>query len=280
MILAQLLEESSTRLARAGIETLQAEAEIILAALLHLSRPELVLQARQTIPPAIVQQLEEIIARRIQGEPLQYIQGTAYFMNLELTVAPGVLIPRPETELLVEKICRELPHNGTMLDIGTGSGAIALAVADERPDASITAVDISHEALIIAKHNLARCGFNNVTMLQSDLFSALSDIKFDYIAANLPYISEDEYRQLPDEVRLHEPKQALLAADNGLALIKAVAAEAHKFLTADGKIIFEIGFRQGDAVAALLSTCGYFREVEIIRDLNRLDRFVTATVKG
>ena len=279
MILSQLLQDSCSRLAEGGIAAPQAEAEIILSDLLALSRPELVLQARQNVSPTVAEQVEDIVSRRIQGEPLQYIQGKAYFMNLELEAAPGVLIPRPETELLVEKICRELPRNGAMLDIGTGSGAIALAVADERPDARITAVDISREALAIAERNRARYQFNNVILLHSDLFSALSGNKFDYIAANLPYISEEEYRQLPDEIRLHEPRQALLAADNGLALIKSTAVQAHNFLNSGGKIIFEIGSSQGAATVALLEECGHFQPIEIMQDLNRLDRFVWAAVE-
>lgn len=267
------LEVIKLRLAAAGIENPGAEAELILMEEFNLSRGQLVAAISGPIPDKKAELLERIMARRLQHEPLQYIFGRAHFMNIWLHVAPGVLIPRPETELLVEKICREAPSGAEICDLGAGCGTIALALAHERSDLRIIGVDISRLALKIAGENLREWKLSNVQLLHSDLFAALTGHRFDYIAANLPYVSPVEYRQLPVEVRDYEPELALQAEDNGLAVIRRAIMEAPEFLKPDGKIIFEIGTAQGPEVKTLLEECGKYRNVAILKDYNGHDRF-------
>jgi len=211
--------------------------------------------------------------QRAAGVPLQYLLGTAPFRFLMLKVDSRVLIPRPETETLAQWIIDHAPHGGTVLDLGCGSGAIALAVASERPDLEVTAVDISHDALALAKENAALCAVRNVTFIQSSLFDSLPKQRFDFIAANLPYVTEEEYLQLPDEVRLYEPKLALTAPDDGLALILAAIAALPDHLNPGGGAIFELSPEQATRTARAITAAGMLPG--ILPDLCGRDRFVT-----
>ncbi|MFA7230268.1 MAG: peptide chain release factor N(5)-glutamine methyltransferase, partial [Victivallaceae bacterium] len=225
-----LLRAAAQALGKAGIENPAAEAEILFMETLDCSRAAL-LSHYDEIPSAdILERLEQTLLRRSNREPVQYIFGRAYFMNLCLEVTPDVLIPRPETELLVENICLTAPGNASILDLGTGSGAIALAVACERLDVQVTAVDISPAALAVAERNRQSYNLQNVSLLQSNLFSALADRTFDCIAANLPYVSHEEYATLQPEVKNHEPQLALTADDSGLAVIRRAAEAAPSHL--------------------------------------------------
>lgn len=269
----ELLRNIAARLRNTGAGNPESEAEMILMSLTGYSRADLYMRENVGLPPG---KLAEILERRRLREPLQYILGEAYFMNLRLEVAPGVLIPRPETELLVERICREAPLNGRICDIGTGSGAIALAAAHERPDLEVIAADISADACRIAGINRKRLRLDRVRVIRSDLFSAI-DGCFDVVAANLPYIGEAEYAGLQPEVRDYEPKSALVSGPDGLDLIRRIVREAPARLFPGGFLILEIGAGQGAAAAALLA--GDFENVEIIRDYNGLDRHVAGTKK-
>jgi len=219
----------------------------------------------------------EYAERRHSGEPLQYIFEKAHFMNMTLTVGPGVLIPRPETELLVEYVCKHAPEKARVCDIGTGSGTISLSIAHDRPDTNVVGIDLKEEALKYARINKSANNLTNVELLQSDLFSSLSGRRFDVITANLPYVSQVEYDQLLPEVHDHEPKSALYADDEGLALIKQTANKAPAHLENNGLIIFEIGYEQGPAVKEILDANPNYTDAQIIKDLNGLDRFVKAT---
>ncbi|MCI5779520.1 MAG: peptide chain release factor N(5)-glutamine methyltransferase [Lentisphaeria bacterium] len=212
--------------------------------------------------------------RRAAGEPLQYVLGTAPFRDLMLDVDSRVLIPRPETEGMVDWILPRVPSGGTVLDLGTGSGAIALAVAQERPDVRVTAVDRSREALDAARHNAAKCGLaDRVEFLRSDLFSSLTNRRFDLIAANLPYVTEAEYLQLAPEVRDYEPRSALVAPDCGLALILRAVEGLSAHLGDSGAAIFELSPPQAPRAAAALTAAGF--RAGIVRDLCGRDRFAT-----
>jgi release factor glutamine methyltransferase len=273
-----LLKSIAETFGAAGLETPSVEAEIILSELLECSRPELIIYYNSPALPEVENRLKKVVKRRLKREPLQYILGDAYFMDLRLEVTPAVLIPRPETELLVEYICKKAPKEAALLDIGTGSGAIALAVAYDRPDMTITGVDISPDALAVAERNRTANKLVNVSLLQSDLFSVLSGRKFDCIAANLPYVSEEEYATLQPEVRDYEPKLALTAPNNGLDLTFKVGREAPDFLNPGGFIIFEIGETQAPAVITELEQLGRYSEVKSIKDYHRRDRFVLASI--
>ncbi|MBE6364569.1 MAG: peptide chain release factor N(5)-glutamine methyltransferase [Lentisphaerae bacterium] len=214
----------------------------------------------------------EIARRRVAGEPLQYLLGTAPFRNLMLKVDRRVLIPRPETELLAQWLIDHAPPNGSVLDIGCGSGAIAIAVATERRDLNVTAVDISADALQLAQENAGANNAENIRFIQSDLFSGVGNGKFDLIGANLPYVTEEEYLTLPGEVRDFEPKLALTAPDDGLQLILKTIDALAEHLNPHGGAIFELSPEQASPTAAALESAGL--TAAIIRDLCDRDRFV------
>ena len=211
--------------------------------------------------------------RRAAGEPLQYLLGTAPFRYLTLKVDRRVLIPRPETELLAQWLIDQAPAGASILELGCGSGAVSIAVATERPDLTVTAVDISTDALDLARINAAECGAGRIEFIHSDLFSALSGRKFDFIGANLPYVTEEEYRELAAEVRDFEPQIALTAPMNGLAVILRAVKDLPQFLNPGGGAIFELSPHQAAAVASALTGAGL--SSGIIRDLCDRERFVT-----
>ena len=222
---SELRRELVGMFADAGIASAAVDSDLLITELAGISRPELFLCAGEPVPAELERHIRELARRRANREPLQYLLGVAYFMDLELEVTPAVLIPRPETELLAEYAVKHLPEGGSMLDLGTGSGAIALAVAAERPDVRITAVDVSSDALEVARRNRVRCG-GEVRFLQSDLFSELPGERFDLVGANLPYVTQEEYPALEPEVRLFEPQLALTAPDGGFRLIERAARES------------------------------------------------------
>ena len=224
-------------------------------------------------------QLDEWVERRCAKEPFQYIVGTVEFYSIELSVGPGVLIPRPETELLVDLAIGELnvAHAAShVLDLCTGSGAIALALAHECPQHSYIGSDISPDALKWANLNRERLHPRDCVFLQSDLFYAIpQEHKFCMITANPPYVSHDEYCGLDHEVKDYEPRLALEAQDDGLALEKAIAERARDFLVPGGMILLEIGDTQGARMKAHLQTLGYC-DVVIHKDLAGRDRIAAA----
>ncbi len=266
----ELLKLWSGRLSAAGIESPALEAELLYAEAAGLRRGAWFPDVRPD--PEAVRKGETWLARRCRREPLQYIVGHAPFRELELPVSPAVLIPRPETELLVDELLKRLPQGGSLLDVGTGSGAIALSAAFERPDAVVTAADISPDALTAAKCNAAKYGLP-VSFLESDLLSNVSG-KFDAIAANLPYVTEAEFSDLEPELYF-EPKLALTAPEDGLQLIRKLIRQAPDHLNANGSILLEVGAHQARKVAQEMKVLGYF-EVQILCDYCSIERFVAA----
>ena len=266
----------AAELSAAGIPAAEAEARLLLEAAAERRWFDLETDPAARLPAQARERLAAWCARRCRREPLQYILGYAFFRDLTLETTPDVLIPRPETELLVDWAADRLPRAGTLLDLGTGSGAIALAVAAERSDAHVTALDLSEAALAVARRNARRCGVaERVEFLRSDLFAALgSGRRFDVICANLPYVTEEEFPSLDPEVRDHEPRLALVAPDAGLALIRRAARELPPRLTENGAAIFELSPPQAPGIARLLEELG-FRSA-ILRDLTGRERFVTA----
>ena len=262
-------------LKRAGVVSATAEMRTILSEVTGLSPLEVPLSHRELARDEQTR-LEAILDRRTKHEPLQYILGKAYFFDLELEVAPAVLIPRPETELLVEWVLKELPRNGKLLDLGTGSGAIALAVARHRMDAAVTAADLSADALAVAERNGLKCGVRGVRFVRSDLFSAFEGETFDLVAANLPYVPETDRAALTPEVRDHEPGTALFAGGDGFALLARAGREVAKHLGSGGKAIFELDPRQAERMNALLTAAGF--GCETLRDLAGRNRFVAGAL--
>jgi release factor glutamine methyltransferase len=216
------------------------------------------------------------IARRAAAEPVQYITGQQEFYGLTLKVSPAVLIPRPETELLVEAVLERLPSDraANLLDVGTGSGAIAIALAHNRPMAWVTAIDLSKAALAVARGNAAAHGVAaRVRFLESDLLAAVADELFDVVVSNPPYVPEEDRESLSPQVRDYEPGMALFAGESGLAVYKRLIPQAFKALRAGGILALEIGYGQREAVAQLLNAWDGFQSFD---DLQGIPRVVLA----
>jgi release factor glutamine methyltransferase len=271
-----VLNKVVLRLKNSGVLSAQVEAEIILSEILN--KPLLDIRAFPLPKLTNKEQLllNTFVSRRENHEPLQYILGHAWFMNLCLEVGPGVLIPRPETETAVEFVCARAKADECICDLGTGSGTIALSIAFERPDLAVTAVDNSEVALQYAMNNRNKYKLQNVTIIKSDLFTELSNQRFDWVIANLPYVTDEEYNALPVEVLQHEPESALRAGVDGLDVIRVALNSLTRHLNPGGKAIFEIGELQGKKAKELFQTNGNFKTVELMPDLTDRIRFVYA----
>ena len=252
-------------LAEAGCESPRLDAELLLAEALGVSRSGLVMGAAQRLDGEAAQRFASLVERRARREPVAYILGRRDFRHLTLAVDPRVLIPRPETELLVE-VALALPGPARVLDVGTGSGAVALALKAERPDLDVSGSDVSEEALTVARENGLRLGLE-VQWLRADLLAELPG-SFDAILANLPYVSSGV--ALAPEIERYEPASALLAGADGLELIRRLISQA---VHQAPLLALEIGFDQGPAVAELLERAG-FGAVEVLGDLAGHDRVV------
>ena len=252
-----------------------SEAHWLIEEATGLSRGELT--AASEIDEASAGRAVALARRRAAGEPLQYITGVAHFRYLDLNVGPGVLIPRPETELVVERTMELLPEGGTIVDVGTGSGAIALAIKHERPDASVWATEASMPALAWAEKNRKATGVD-VSLIHCDLFTGLPEElrgSIDLVVSNPPYVASDERDLLPVEVVEHEPHEALFAPGEPTSVIEQVAKDARPWLRGGGWVVFEIGERLGTEVVTLLTGIGY-EDVSIRPDLTGRDRIASA----
>jgi len=247
----ETLKAATARLESAGVPIADHDAAMLLAHVLDEDMLMMRFNAHRQMKESDAQAYEALLKRREKREPLQYIIGKTEFMGLTFAVSPHVLVPRPDTEILCEEAIRRLGKNGgRVLDIGTGSGALAVSIAAHCKGAQVTAVDISEAALAVAKANAQANGVN-VRFLHSDCFSAVAGERFDMIVSNPPYISDEEMKTLSPEV-LSEPHLALRADHDGLAFYERISREAGKYLAPGGLLLFEIGWRQKDAVSALL----------------------------
>jgi release factor glutamine methyltransferase len=255
-----------------GSDTAQLDAELLLAHCLGRGRSHLYAWPEREVETQAEQRYRGLLARRAAGEPVAHLTGEREFWSLPLAVDPSTLIPRPDTERLVE-VALELAdaRPRSVLDLGTGSGAIALALARERPAWQVTGIDLSAEAVALAEGNRARLGIANASFLHSDWFSALAPTaRFGLIVGNPPYIAADDPHLDQGDVRF-EPRSALVAGDDGLADIRRIVAGAGAFLGADGWLLLEHGWRQGGAVRALFAGAGY-RDVESWSDYGGNER--------
>ena len=251
------------------------EAELLLCHVLDMNRALLMAHDTDELAEEKAEAFRELILRRKADEPLQYLLGTASFMGLELLVTPAVLIPRFDTERLVEKALQliDTKEAPIMLDVCTGSGAIALALQHYKPKASVYAGDLSGEALNIAAQNNQRCGLQ-VQFRQGNLLEPFADLtgRLDLLASNPPYITTQEMGELPGDV-LQEPRLALWGGEDGLYFYRKITAAAVTMLKPGGWLIYEIGWMQGEAVQKLLDDAGFVK-TEIIKDWQGLDRVV------
>ncbi len=279
MTLKEWLRKGETRL-RAGPhpERARLDAELLLRHLLKLERAALLVRWKEVLDGKESAHLQELLQRRLAGEPIQYITGEAEFYGLPLRVSRDVLIPRPETEHVVEKavaLARGFSRP-RIVDVGTGSGAIALALAHQLPQAGVTAIDVSEAALEIAQENARRNGLSDrIRFTRGDLLAPVAGEQFDVIVSNPPYVATSERDTLDVEVRGYEPPIALFAGEDGLSIHRRLIWQARDVLVSGGFIVLEIGYNQGDAVGALLLAEG-FECVEFAPDLQGIPRVASA----
>lgn len=287
--------------AEAGVDRPRLEAERLLCHVLEIERAELARTADERLTPAQAGRLARVARRRMAGEPLQHIEGTVAFRELVLLADRRALIPRPETEQLVDRVRRWAERRASdgaavrpaersgeaeppledALDIGTGSGAIALSLVREGVARRAVALDVSEEALVQAAANRAAAGLSEeqveLRLASRPLWSSVGrDERFDLIVSNPPYVRDDELGELPAQIRVHEPEVALAGGADGLDVIREIVEKARAYLEPGGALFLEIGEEQGEAVRELLEAHGPWAEVELQRDLAGRDRFVRA----
>ena len=261
----------------AGIESAALDARMIVGHVTGLTHFDMLARGTDFLTPEQFDKMSEMAARRMAGSPVDMLTGQKAFWKDVLRVTEDVLSPRPETEGIIEAALTLERAPKSVLDLGTGSGAIALSLAAEFPDAAVTATDISDAALVVAKDNAARLG-RDCKFIKSDWFERVSGT-YDLIVSNPPYITDVAMTGLPKEVTGFDPDLALRGGPDGLLPYRIIAADAPDFLTPGGHMILEIGFDQGSAVTEILATAG-FENVSVIKDLAGHDRIITAHVSG
>jgi release factor glutamine methyltransferase len=274
-----------------GVSEARASAEILLAHVLGLSRLDLYLRHDQPLTPEELASFKALIVRRRLGEPVAYLTGHKEFWSLDFLVTTATLIPRPETEVLVEAVLDVFrgggqgtqppapsPHNSLAIDVGVGSGAVVVAMAKELPDLAWVAVDVSAAALQVARENARRHGVaERISFFQGDLLSGIRPgPRFRLIVANLPYVSQAEWEHLSKEIRDYEPSEALLAGEDGLVFIRPLSWQAHQYLQPGGWLALEVGASQAERVIELLDETKAYTTLKIINDYQGMPRVVLA----
>ncbi|HTS18777.1 MAG TPA: peptide chain release factor N(5)-glutamine methyltransferase [Verrucomicrobiae bacterium] len=284
MTILEIINKTTPYFEKQGVESPRLTIELLLAHLLKKKRLELYLEFERELDEKTVAELRGMVKRRVGGEPVQYITGEAEFCGLRLMVDKRVLIPRPETELLVERVVEGLKGGSEergagvkIVDVGTGSGCIAIALAKKFPDAEIVAIDVSPQALEVARGNAALHQVEkNIRFLESDLLEELdSSFAVDVIVSNSPYIADGEIAMLPKEVRDFEPVTALRAGEDGLKVIQRLVTSAKRSLSPSGWMALEIGAGQRAAVEGFFGQEGY-GVVEVVKDLQGHERVIVA----
>lgn len=277
-----LMKTISLTLSGEGFKEAEREALYMVAFVLDCKIGEVSLKRDEVVDEGKLDQVARFIDRRIKREPLQYIIGETEFMGFPFKVTGDVLIPRPETEILVEEVLK-IKGAKKILDLCTGSGCIAVALAKLYDGASITAIDISREALLVAHDNASLNGVDSIEFLELDFVKVVNEIRadgfrnsFDIIVSNPPYVSLTDFEGLEPEVRVFEPRIALVADDNGYSFINEIITGAILYLKPSGTLIMEVGYNQAETVASRIMQNGSYFDVEIIKDLEGVDRIVKA----
>ena len=270
MTVGEVLRRATEYLAGKGVETPRLDAELLLGKALALSRVQLYMDYDRPLAGPERDAFRELIRRRGEREPLAYVLGEWGFRRLTLATDRRALVPRPETEVLVERCLALLDGLPAprVLDVGTGTGAIALAIADEHPGSAVTAIDVSPEALALARENSARTGVA-VELVEQDLTGGLGEAEYDLVVSNPPYVTEEEWATLQPEVRDWEPRLATVGEDH----TDEIADHARDALRPGGHLVLEVADLRAQAVAALLERCGY-EDVTVTEDLAGRDRIV------
>ncbi len=276
MTITEIIQQAVTQLSVTSTSP-RIDTEILLCKALQVSRAYLYTHPEAILTNTALNTFQGLLDQRLQGHPIAYLVGTREFWSMPLNVSPATLIPRPETELLVEKILALFPNDATLnvLELGTGSGAIACALAKSRPHWQIMAGDISEEALIIAKKNAKTLGIHNIQFLQSDWFSNIPDhCLFDVIVSNPPYLAASDPHLQTGDVRF-EPKQALISGANGLESLQFIIEHSYNRLISNGYLLLEHGCEQKNAVSAMLLQYGY-QTIQCWQDYQGHDRVSSA----
>lgn len=276
--IAESLAKAEATLAASGVAEPRREAMSLLILATKKDKTFLYARPEHVLTTEEVAILDVLLLRRASREPLQYISGVQEFFGLEFEVTPDVLIPRPETEMLVERALQILPTSNSefFCDVGTGSGCIAVSILHQRPRAHGVGLDISRDALSVAARNAFRHRTSDrLELIDSDLFSALTDQEFDLIVSNPPYVPERDMAGLQAEVRDFEPRGALTDNSDGLSIIRRIVDESPRFLAAKGHLLMEIGFDQSEKVAAMFEPA-LWSHPELFPDLQGIPRLVSA----
>lgn len=283
MTIAQAIHQAGERLAEAGVSNARLDAELLFCFAAKKDRAWLLSHFKDHAEQDIIIVFDGLVARRIQREPVQYITGMQEFWGMEFIVTPDVLIPRPETELIVEACISGVRHNTAplIIDLCTGSGCIAVSLAKEMPAARIFATDASGRALTIARKNTARHGVSGrIRFFEGDLFWPLSELAIrgavDIIAVNPPYISSADAAELQPEVRDYEPKEALVAGPEGTEIQKRIIESAPEFLKSGGVLVMEMGINQADALKEMIHRSAVFKDLAVLKDLAGIERVIMA----
>ncbi len=282
--ITKLLNWVTQYLTEKGIDSPRLSAELLLSYVLGLKRIELYTQHNKVVEKPELDKLRELVRRAGQNEPIAYLVGKTEFYSMELNVTPDCMIPRPETELLVQRAIEFLrTRNGTqyVCDLCTGSGCIAAAITKNFPNVQTIATDICDAALAVAAANVEKHRLQDkIKLLSGDLFDPIIpqlDVgKFDLIVCNPPYVSSDEYEKLDINVKDYEPRLALFAGEDGLDIYRRIIDKVDSFLKLDAALILEIGYAQGPAIKELLEETEVFNEIKIEKDFHDNDRIVTA----
>lgn len=280
----EAVRTGSMRLKKCNIDNTECDSFALFSYVTGIDKTYYLMHGDEPVTPENMRIFDEYISRRCAHEPLQYILGKAWFYGREYTVNENVLIPRIDTEVLIEQALKQIGKMSAggaeedmhILDMCTGSGCIAVTLALEVKKSQVVAVDLSKEALNVAEINRDRLGAGNVTFIQSDLFDELEEYKtekFDIIVSNPPYIQTDVIETLSEEVRRFEPSMALDGTVDGLYFYRRITEEAPHFLKKGGYLIYEIGYNQGAAVKEIMMAAG-FEKIEVIKDYADLDRVV------
>ncbi len=281
--IAQAILQGANQLRKAGVPEARREAGSLLGHVIARDQSFIITHAEDPIATEDLERFSQLLRERAQGKPLQYLIGRQEFYSLEFEVTPDVLIPRPETELLIETALNLVPGRDatvSICDVGTGSGCIAVTLLHELPNARAIALDVSPAAIAVAKRNAARHSVNErIEFLVSDCFSELkaTDEPFDLVVSNPPYVPAAQIEGLQREVRDYEPRLALEAGEDGLAVIRRLLAEVGSHLKGGGHFLFEIGFVQGEAVRKLIEPMvrsGEWKLLDIYADLAGIPRTV------
>ena len=282
MTIREALEKAAERATRAGADATAWDARLLLAHALG-GAPPLGLDPRLTLDPVVAHRFESLWEKRLMGVPVQHLIGEWDFYGRPFRVDGRALVPRPETEILVEQALREAGAARSVLDAGTGSGIIAISFLLERPEASGVGLDISLDALALARQNADRHGvLGRLRLIASDWLSAMGagDARFDLVLSNPPYLAVGESPNLPPTVRDHDPRRALFAGDDGMVAIRHLLATVPPFLEPGGVLVFEIGFGQAEVVRSEILARPVWRLVRIEPDLEGIPRICVARLES